>query len=139
MPNETYADAPDRSNGDRATVALVYHATGEIKALLELQAKITETGFKDVQRQLDTHARITEALPVAVSALAERTSRLEMLVTDVENELDKREKEVIKAAREVRNAAIDKRAWWRTYTLKDLPLILVALGAFTLSVVQSVH
>lgn len=56
----------ENGGGNRATVALVYHAVAEVKEL-------TRAGFADVQRQLDA----LQGIPERVARLEERASDLE--------------------------------------------------------------
>jgi chromosome segregation ATPase len=125
-------------NGPRATVALVDSKLDTVRAIIE-------GGFTNVQRQLDEHAETVKALPVAVTALSDRVFRVEMRQTDIERELEKRAKEVedaatareqerVTAATELRKAAVDSRAWWRTYTAKDVPFFLLSLAGFLLAI-----
>lgn len=100
------ADEPSNEGSGRATVALVYHAIGEVKEL-------TKAGFADVQRQLDNLADV----PGQVASLKERVGLHEHRITELEQD------------------GTTRRTWFREH-LPGLLISALALAVAVLSYVH---
>lgn len=118
-------DLPENGNGGRATVALVYHAIGEVKEL-------SKAGFSDVQRQLDTLGLdVNELRPelTAVKTLAESNKER---IFSVETRVKVLEDADLAAAR-----TTERRKTYRTVHLPSLAIamcgVLVGLLAVLLN------
>lgn len=106
-------------NGQRATVQLVDAKLDTIRA--ELQG-----GFTNIQRQLDDQKWVIPA----VESLRERQALSEARLKVMEDTHAAELAAAQQAARDARDAANASRAWWRTYTAKDIPFFLIAASGF---------
>jgi hypothetical protein len=107
----------ERSNGDRATVALVDAKVDTIRELVK-------GGFENVQRQLNEDRETFKRVEPALTSLRERMLYVETRVTDLE-EGDR------EAAKEDRDT--------RRFRRSDLPGTLIGLGLFAIALVQALH
>lgn len=107
MPSD---DRTDQAAGDRATVALVYHAIGEVKELMRAH-------FETVNAKLE-HLR----------GIPEQVDRLEGRLSDVEARQAAQDQVIERLDTDDRQRGRDDRVWRRSH----LPAIL--LGALSLAV-----
>lgn len=76
------ADAPENSSSgsnDRATVALVNAKLDTVLAKVEGHAKLTEQGFEDTQRQLDSLSGLPQVVTGVIKHAEQQDKRLDAL------------------------------------------------------------